>query len=195
VAAAYKAPDTIRIHACNSHINLSHIDAYTNMLRTTTEGMSALIGGCDSLTLEAYNKTFERTSDFSERIARNQQLILREESYLDKVADAAAGSYYVESLTDALAAQAWEAFREIEARGGFIACLQSDYIQSQVRAQAAQLIGQFRSGQLVLVGVNKFRNKTEDAKPRPNIRRISTGAKATPLSKICLSDYLVKENA
>ena len=195
VAGGYKANETISIHACNSHLNLSHLDAYNNMLRTTTEAMSAILGGCNSLTLEAYNKAFGRTNDFSERIARNQQLILREESYFDKIGDAAAGSYYIEWLTDALAGKAWEEFKAIEARGGLIACLRAGFIQQTIKSQAEQLIEAFRNEKLVLVGVNKFRNKQERVKPMPSIKRIATGAAVMPLSKICLSDYLVKENA
>lgn len=195
VAAQYNVNQAIGIHACNSHLNLSHLDPYNNMLRSTTEGMSAILGGCNSLTLEAYNKTFERTNEFSERIARNQQLILREESYFDKIADAAAGSYYIEWLTDELAGKAWEEFKAIEARGGLIACLRSGYIQQTIKSQAEEMIEAFRNEKLVLVGVNKFRNKQESVKPMPSIKRIATGATVMPLSKICLSDYLVKENA
>lgn len=195
VAEPYKASPHIHIHACSAHLNQSQLDAYNNMLRTSTGGMSAVLGGCNSLTLEAYDKTFARANEFGERIARNQQLILGEESYLGRVADAGAGSYYIETLTDNLAEKAWEEFKAIEARGGFIACLRSDYIQNAIKQQAEQLISQFREEKLVLVGVNKFRNKEEAFKRRPDIKRIARGAEVTPLAKISLSDYLVKENA
>lgn len=195
VAREYKTEEQITIHACNSHLNLSQRDAYNNMLRTTTEGMSAVIGGCDSVTLQAYNKSFEGTNEFGERIARNQQLIFREESYLDKVSDIAAGSYYIETLTDQIAQQAWEEFKTIESKGGFIACLRSNYIQDRIKHQAEAMITEFRNVKLVLVGVNKFQNKNEQVKIRPGFKRITTGSEIIPLSKICLSDYLVKENA
>jgi methylmalonyl-CoA mutase len=195
LAREYKGEEQIRIHACNSHLNQSYRDAYNNMLRTTTEGMSAVIGGCDSVTLQAYNKSFEGTNEFGERIARNQQLIFREESYLDKVSDMGAGSYYIESLTDLIAHQAWEEFKAIEDKGGFLACLRSNYIQDRIKHQAESMITEFRSEKYVLVGVNKFQNKNEQAKSRPMFKRINTGSEIMPLAKICLSDYLVKENA
>lgn len=196
IAKEYKAEEEIYIHAVNSGINQSSLDAYNNMLRTTTEGMSAVLGGCNSLTLEAYNRSFESTTDFSERIARNQQMIFKEESYLDKVADIGAGSYYIESLTDAIAAKAWEEFKWIEERGGFIACLRSNYIQQRIKEQAEDLVSRFRGEKIILVGVNKFQNKNEEKrKPGLNIKRIITGAEVLPISRIRLSDYLVKENA
>jgi len=196
IAKEYKAEEEIYIHAVNSGINQSSLDAYNNMLRTTTEGMSAVLGGCNSLTLEAYNRSFESATDFSERIARNQQMIFKEESYLDKVADVGAGSYYIESLTDEIAAKAWEEFKIIESKGGFIACLRSDHIQQRIKEQAESLINQFREEKIVLVGVNKFQNKQEEKKkPGLNIKRITTGAQVQPITRIRLSDYLIKENA
>jgi len=196
IAKEYKAEEEIYIHAVNSGINQSSFDAYNNMLRTTTEGMSAVLGGCNSLTLEAYNRSFESTSDFSERIARNQQMIFKEESYLDRVADVGAGSYYIESLTDEIAAKAWEEFKLIEERGGFIACLRSNYIQQRIKEQVENLVNQFRGEKIILVGVNKFQNKNEEKrKPGLNIKRITTGAEVLPITRIRLSDYLVKENA
>lgn len=195
IAKEYRVNEEIWIHAVNTSLNQSALDAYNNMLRSTTEGMSAVIGGCNSLTLEAYNKSFESTNAFGERIARNQQMIYKEESYLDKVADMGAGSYYIESLTDALAEQAWEEFKEIESRGGFLACLESDYIQVRIRQQAEQLINNFREEKVVLVGVNKFQNKNESRPPVRSFKRILTNTEVMPITKISLSDYQVKENA
>jgi methylmalonyl-CoA mutase len=195
IAKEYRADEEIWIHAVNTGLNQSALDAYNNMLRSTTEGMSAVIGGCNSLTLEAYNKSFESTREFGERIARNQQMIYKEESYLDKVADMGAGSYYIETLTDLLAEKAWEEFKEIESRGGFIACLEADYIQVRIRQQAEQLIHDFREEKVVLVGVNKFQNKNETRPAARNFKRITTNTEVMPITKISLSDYQVKENA
>jgi len=190
VANEYKMSPEIKIHCKNSEINTSSLDAYNNMLRSTTEGMSAVIGGCNSLTLEAYNKSFETSDDFGTRIARNQQLIFKEESYLNKVADMGAGSYYIESLTDELVSKAWEEFKIIESKGGFIACLKSNYIQNRIKTQAELLINLFREGKTILVGVNKFQNKSEQpVKTRPNFKRITTGATINPIVQISLSDY------
>ena len=95
-----------------------------NMLRTQTEAMSAILGGTDSLTVEPFDIVFRQPDEFSERIARNQQLILKEESYFDKVADPSAGSYYIEKLTQLIAENAWKLFVETEEQGGFLICTQ-----------------------------------------------------------------------
>ena len=87
------------IHCVTSEWNKTVYDPYVNMLRTQTEAMSAILGGADSLTVEPFDTVFRHPDEFSERIARNQQLILKEEAYFDKVADPAAGSYYIENLT------------------------------------------------------------------------------------------------
>ena len=161
ISKEYAVSPELYLHGETSFINKSSLDAYTNMLRTSTEGMSAVIGGCNSLTIHPFNESFENTSAFSERMARNQQLIFKEESYLHHTADMGAGSYYIETLTNQLAEKAWEAFKQIEEKGGFLACLKSNYIQETIQEQAAQLIHQFKEAQLVLVGVNKFQNPKE----------------------------------
>ena len=97
----------MHIHACNAEINLSLYDAYVNMLHTTSGAMSAVLGGVDSFCVTPFDKPFEPVTDFADRIARNQQLILKEEAHFDKVVDPAAGSYYIENLTDSLAKAAW----------------------------------------------------------------------------------------
>ncbi len=157
----YKTNFPLHIHAETSRINQSSLDAYTNMLRTTTEGMSAAIGGCDSIAVLPYNITFERPDDFANRIALNQQHILKEESYLNKVADIGAGSYYIENLTEQLAEKAWEQFKVIESKGGFIACLKNNFIQDLIAEDAKELLEQVKDGKMVLVGVNKFQNPKE----------------------------------
>lgn len=116
------------IHCVTSKWNKTENDPYVNMLRTQTEAMSAILGGTDSLTVEPFDIAFGQSDEFSERIARNQQLILKEESYFDKVADPAAGSYYVENLTKQIADHAWKVFLEIEDQGGFLSSLKSGFI-------------------------------------------------------------------
>ncbi len=108
------------IHCVTSEWNKTVYDPYVNMLRTQTEAMSAILGGTDSLTVEPFDIAFRKPDEFSERIARNQQLILKEEAYFDKVADPAAGSYYIENLTNLIAEHAWKLFVEIEEKGGFL---------------------------------------------------------------------------
>jgi methylmalonyl-CoA mutase len=124
------------IHCVTSEWNKTIHDPYVNLLRTQTESMSAILGGADSLTVEPFDKTFRQPDEFSERIARNQQLILKEESYFDKVADPAAGSYYIENLTYLIADNTWKLFLEIEDRGGFLSSLKSGLIQKKLSESA-----------------------------------------------------------
>jgi methylmalonyl-CoA mutase len=192
----YQTSFKIHIHAQTSQQNKSNLDAYTNMLRSTTEGMSAVIGGCDSLCVLPYDETFSDASEFSSRISRNQQFVFKEESYLNKVADMAAGSYYIETLTDEIAAKAWEEFKHIESKGGFIACLKSNYVQDTIKQQADALIQQFKEEKIVMVGVNKFKNPKEQAVDnKSNSLKSHVSNLISPIKPICLSDYLVKENA
>ncbi len=113
----------IHIHSTNSAWNKTVYDPYVNMLRTTTESMSAILGGVNSLGVLPFNSIYETETEFSQRIARNQQLVLKGETYLDKVADISAGSYYIEELTDKLIHNAWEQFLKIDEEGGYIKCL------------------------------------------------------------------------
>ncbi len=127
----------MEIHCTTSKWNTRLYDPYVNMLRTQTEAMSAILGGTDSLTINPFDSDFREPGEFSERIARNQQLILKEESYFDKVADPAAGSYYIENLTAMVAEHAWKLFLEIEEKGGFISALRSGLVQKKISESAA----------------------------------------------------------
>jgi methylmalonyl-CoA mutase len=168
----------VHIHAQTTMADKSSMDIYNNMLRTTTEAMSAVIGGANSLSVLPYNEGFEKPSEFSSRIAINQQHILKDESYLNKVADISSGCYYIESVTDAIAEKAWEQFKLIESKGGFIACLKNNFIQDLISQGASSLQQEFNDGKLVLVGVNKFQNKTEK-----NISKTES-AKYIPAKKV-----------
>jgi methylmalonyl-CoA mutase len=129
----------MEIHCSTSKRNKKTDDPYLNMLRTQTEAMSAILGGTDSLTVGPFDMTFRQPDEFSERIARNQQLLLKEESYFDKVADPAAGSYYIENLTDLIAENSWKLFLEIEEQGGFLNSLNSGFIQEKLSLNANQV--------------------------------------------------------
>ncbi|MGZ3899794.1 MAG: methylmalonyl-CoA mutase family protein [Bacteroidia bacterium] len=159
----YNVNFPIHIHAQTAQINKSSLDAYTNMLRTTTEAMSAVIGGANSLSVLPFNEGFEDTSEFSSRISRNQQHILKDESYLNKVADISSGSYYIETLTEQLAEKGWEQFKLIESKGGFIECIKNNLIQDTIAADAQHILSEVKEGKSVLVGVNKFQNAKEGA--------------------------------
>jgi len=123
----------MHVHAITSKWNMTIYDPYVNMLRTTTESMASSIAGVDSLTIRPFNFAFEEGTEFSERIARNQQLLIREESYLDKVADPSAGSYYIENLTASIAEEAWKLFLQIDAKGGYLQALKTGFIQDQIK--------------------------------------------------------------
>ncbi len=161
----YDSKANIHIHAQTTLINKSNIDSYNNMLRSTTEAMSASIGGANSILVLPFDVEFNKQNDFSSRMARNQQLILKDESYLNVVADIASGSYYIETLTETLCEKAWEGFKIIEAKGGLIASLKSNYIQEIISKDADTLIQQYKNGKLILVGINKFQNKNEVLEP------------------------------
>ncbi len=108
------------IHSITTDWNKTLYDPNVNMLRLTTEAMAAILGGCDSLLVKPYDSCYREPGDFSERIARNIQIILKEESYFDKVVDPAAGSYYIEALTDSLVESAWHLFLKTDENGGYI---------------------------------------------------------------------------
>ncbi len=126
------------IHSVTTDRNKTVEEPYLNMLRTQTEAMSAILGGTDSLTVEPFDKVVKHPDEFSERIARNQQLILKEEAYFDKVADPSSGSYYIEKLTSLISENAWKLFIEMEEMGGFLACQQSGFIQSKLSETKVQ---------------------------------------------------------
>jgi len=149
------------VHTVTSDWNKSMYDPYVNLLRTTTGAMSAIIGGTNSLTIRPFNAIFEDTTEFSERIARNQQLLLREESYFDKIVDPAAGSYYVENLTDALAGQAWKLFLEIDEIGGFIKAFEDGFIQNKIRETAQNRDMAIATRKEIIVGSNQYPDFSE----------------------------------
>jgi len=151
----------LRIHATTSRWHATTFDPHTNILRATTQAMSAIMGGCDSVAITPFDITFQEENSFSERIARNIPLLLKHETYLDQALDPAAGSYYLESLTQEMAEKAWDLFKETAARGGFTQALQTGFIQEQITTVAQEQFRAVATGQDVLVGTNKFANKHE----------------------------------
>ncbi len=160
------------IHCVTSRWNKTLYDPYVNLLRTQTEAMSAILGGTDSLTVEPFDIVFRNPDEFSERIARNQQLILKEEAYFDKVADPAAGSYYVENLTNLIAENAWKTFLEIEDRGGFLTCLKSGFIQNKLSETASRRKSDIANGKETLLGTNRFPDIDEKAPAGTDLTRV-----------------------
>ena len=151
------------LHATTSRFNQTLYDAHVNLLRSQTEAMSAALAGVDSLTVTPFDAPYKQPDDFSERIARNQQLLLKEESHLDKVADPAGGSYYVETLTVSIAREAWKLFLEIEELGGFFAAVNAGEVQKAVNASAAKRHDDMARRKEILLGTNQFPNFNEMA--------------------------------
>jgi methylmalonyl-CoA mutase len=152
--------------------NKTVYDPYVNLLRTQTEAMSAVLGGTDSLTVEPFDIVFRHPDEFSERLARNQQLILKEEAYFDKVADPSGGSFYVENLTCLIAENAWKLFIEVEDQGGFLSCLKSGWIQKKLSESASRRKSNIESGKEILLGTNRFPNLNEKASSEIDLDRV-----------------------
>ncbi|MFQ5569019.1 MAG: methylmalonyl-CoA mutase family protein [Rhodothermales bacterium] len=155
------APLYCFIEAVTSRWSLTRYDQHTNLLRATTQAAAAIIGGCDELTIRPFDLTNEHPSDDAFRLARNIQLILKHEAHLDAVSDPAAGSYYLELLTDRLAERAWTLFQHIEARGGFLQTLRSGFIQDTLRRARLQRADDIATRRRVLVGTNQYPNVEE----------------------------------
>jgi methylmalonyl-CoA mutase len=149
------------VHAETGSWNKTIYDPYVNMLRTQTEAMSAALGGANSITVLPFDAVYEDPTAFSERIARNQQLLLKEESHFDKVVDPAAGSYYIEELTALIADEAWKLFLQIQDKGGFIVAAKEGFMQGKIREMAAKRDMNIATRRENLLGTNQFPNFTE----------------------------------
>lgn len=156
-----KCAAQMKIHAETSSFNLTVFDSYVNLLRTQTEAMSAALAGVDSMTVVPFDKAYETPNDFSERLARNQQLLLKEESHFDKVIDPAAGSYYIENLTVSIAKQAWDLFLAVEDEGGFYAAVKAGKVQGAVNASNKARHEAVAKRKEILLGTNQYPNFTE----------------------------------
>jgi len=149
------------INASTSTYNQTLFDSYVNLLRSQTEAMSAALGGVHSMVVTPFDVAYEKPTDFSERIARNQQLLIKEEAHFDRIVDASAGSYYIEHLTDALAQEAWKLFLKIEDEGGFLAAVQAGTVQADINATNVKRHGDAAKRKEFLLGTNQFPNFTE----------------------------------
>jgi methylmalonyl-CoA mutase len=168
-----KEAQKMKSHAKNSRFNKTTYDPYVNMLRTTTEAFSAVIGGVDSLETSPFDVNIQPSDDFSRRIARNTQLILQGECNLCSPADPVGGSWYVESLTQEVAEKAWGILQEIEGAGGMFAALENGMAQSAVQKVLEQRFKKLAQRADRVVGVNMYANMLE--KPQP-IRKIDVAA-------------------
>ena len=148
-------------NATTSTYNQTLFDSYVNLLRSQTEAMSAALGSVHSMVVTPFDAPYEEATDFSERIARNQQLIIKEESHFDRIVDPGAGSYYIEHLTDALATEAWKIFLKVEEEGGFLAAVKAGTIQDDINATNVKRHGDAAKRKEFLLGTNQFPNFTE----------------------------------
>ena len=151
------------IHARTADWNQTVYDPYVNMLRGTTEAMSATIAGVHSLEVTPFDAAFENPTEFSKRIARNVELLLKNESHFDQVVDPAGGSYYVENLTQSIAAEAWKHFLEIEEKGGYTAAYKAGFVKERIAASAAAKDKAIATRRQTLLGANQYPNFTEVA--------------------------------
>ena len=153
----------MQIHAETSRWNQTVYDPYVNMLRGTTEAMSATIAGVHSLEVMPFDASFENPTEFSKRIARNVELLLKHESHFDQVVDPAGGSYYIENLTQSIAAEAWKLFLEIEEKGGYTEAYKAGFIAERIKASAAAKDKNIATRRQILLGANQYPNFTEVA--------------------------------
>ena len=153
----------LKVNAITSRFNMSVYDPYVNMLRGTTETMSAAIAGVSSIEVNPFDAAFRAPTEFSSRIARNTQLLLKDESHFDQVVDAAGGSYYVEQLTQSIIDASWTLFKEIEEAGGYVAAFKKGIVQSKIQESATKKDNNIATRREILLGTNQYPNFTETA--------------------------------
>ena len=161
------------IMATTANYNKTLFDSYVNLLRTQTEAMSSALAGVESMVVTPFDAPYEEPTEFSERLARNQQLMLKEENHFSKIVDVAAGSYYIEQLTQSLAGEAWKLFLSVEKEGGFLAATLSGSVQNTLNATNDDRHKKAAQRKEFILGSNQF----------PNFNEVSEGK--TPLTCCC----------
>lgn len=149
------------VNAATSKYNMTLFDSYVNLLRSQTEAMSAALAGVHSIQVTPFDAVYETPNEFSERIARNQQLLLKEESHFDKVVDPGAGSYFIEELTTSLANEGWKIFLNIEENGGFLEAIKKGMVQDDINATNQKRHDAAAKRKEFILGTNQFPNFTE----------------------------------
>ncbi|NVO85562.1 methylmalonyl-CoA mutase family protein [Hymenobacter terrestris] len=165
-----EAAEHLTIFASTATWSQTTLDPHTNLLRHATEAMSAVLGGADAVSVGTFDSLFHEPNDFAERLARNLPVLLREEAHLGQVQDPAAGSYYLETLTDTLAREAWALFQQLEAAGGLPAA--TGQVMSLLHEAAQAQFRRIATGQQVVVGTNRYQNAQEqfDFNPKRLLR-------------------------
>ncbi len=158
------------VNATTSKYNQTVFDSYVNLLRSQTEAMSAALAGINSMVVVPFDAAYEQPNDFSERIARNQQLLLKEECHFGEVVDPGAGSYYIEHLTDSLAQEAWKIFLQVEEDGGFLAAAKEGKIQDVINETNVKRHADAAKRKEFILGTNQFPNFTEKSEGKKGLQ-------------------------
>ena len=198
------ASASMNIHAITSFWNKTIYDPYVNVLRSTTETMAASLGGANSITVLPFDLTYKKPDDFSNRVARNTQIILKEEAYFSKVADIAGGSYYIENLTDSIANAAWKLFQSIEEKGGLIEQITNGSIYEEIEKTCQQRDMDIAMRKTVMLGTNQHANQKETMldklQPNKDIKDLTSklktyrGATAFEALRMATEDFVLKGN-
>ena len=181
------------VNATTSFYNMTVFDSYVNLLRSQTETMSAALAGIHSIVVRPFDAPYEKPTDFSERIARNQQLLLKEESHFDKVVDPSAGSYFIEELTNSLADAAWKLFLKVEDEGGFLAAAKAGTVQDDINATNQKRHGDAAKRKEFLLGTNQFPNFTEKSEGKRAVKCCCCCSKEEPAYKKISSTRLAAD--
>ena len=168
------------VNARTSEFNMTMFDAHVNLLRTQTETMSAALAGVHSIVVTPFDKAYETPTEFAERIARNQQLLLKEESHFDKIIDPAAGSYFIENMTASIAKTAWELFLKVEEAGGFLAAVKADAVQQAVNNSNKERHTSVSRRKEILLGTNQYPNFNELAEGKEPVCTCCSCSTHTP---------------
>lgn len=197
LASEYNHDFDCHIIATPTKRNKTLYDYNVNMLRTTTECMSSILGGADAVANLPYDALYHKDNEFGDRISRNQLLILKHESYFDKVNNPADGTYYIETLTEQLAEKALELFKDIEKNGGLISQLIDGTIQRKINESAQKEQELFDSGKEVLLGTNKYPNKNDqmknDLELYPFVKQNARKTLITPIIEKRLAEKIEQE--
>jgi methylmalonyl-CoA mutase len=197
LASEYNHNFDCHIIATPTKRNKTLYDYNVNMLRTTTECMSAILGGADAVANLPYDALYHKDNEFGDRIARNQLLILKNESYFDKVTNPADGAYYIETVTEQLAEKALELFKDIEKNGGLISQLIDGTIQRKINESAQKEQELFDSGKEILLGTNKYPNKNDqmknDLELYPFVKQNARKTLITPIIEKRLAEKIEQE--
>jgi methylmalonyl-CoA mutase len=172
----------------------SLMDAHNNLLRATTQAMSAVLGGCNSLLIHPFDSATGNTSDFSKRIARNIQLILNEESFLGHYNDVSSGSYLIDNLSKQMMEQSWKRFQEIEAAGGLLKGIFDGNIQQKIAVQANHTKELISSGKIIYVGVNKYLAKGAILAETKNLNELRNESKQIETLKLVRATEVIEQN-